>query len=213
MACDQRLAAGGRPCTVGLTGGLASGKSTVARLLVRRGVAVLDADRVVHELYQPGAVGAAAVRELFGDGVLDRDGGVDRAALAARTLAYDDDRRRLEAAVHPLVRVRVRAWLATRPAAAPAGVEAALLVETGSFRDYDVLVVVSCSDEQQLERAIARGVAPERARQILAAQLPLAEKRALADVVVDNSGPAEALPAAVDAAWERVLALCGGRGA
>lgn len=211
MACEAPGNAAAGPCAVGLTGGLASGKSTAACLLLARGVAVLDADRVVHELYRPGEPGAAAVLALFGDTVLDDGGGVDRAALAERVLGREEDRRRLEAVVHPLVRARVHEWLAARPAAAPAVVEAALLVETGSYRDYDVLVVVSCDAGQQLERAVARGMAPERARELLGAQLPLAEKCAVADVVIDNSGAAEALPAAVDEAWQRVLVRCGER--
>ncbi len=201
-----------RPCTVGLTGGLASGKSTVARRLEALGAAVLDADRVVHGLYRPGGAGAAAVRELFGDGVLAPDGGVDRAALAARVGRDPEARRRLEAAVHPLVRERVAAWLAALAARpeppAVAVVEAALLLETGAWRAYDLLAVVWCRPEQQLERAVARGMPEGLARDLLAAQLPLEEKRRLADVVVDNSGPPAALAAEVERAWREILARC-----
>ncbi len=203
-----------RPCTVGLTGGLASGKSTVARMLAERGAAVLDADRVVHELYRPGEGGAREVVRLFGPGVLRPSGEVDRVELAARVSRDPGARKRLEEAVHPLVRERVREWLEAL-AAVPGGpevavVEAALLVETGSWQAYDLLVVVWCRPRQQLERAVARGMPEERARALLAAQLPLEEKVRVADVVVDNSGPPEALGAEVDRAWGEILARCGG---
>ena len=100
-----------RPCLVGLTGGLASGKSAVARLLETRGVPVLDADREVHRLYRPGAAGATVVARLFGDGVLAADGGVDRAALARQVFADVEALARLNAAVHPLVRAAVEDWV------------------------------------------------------------------------------------------------------
>ncbi len=203
-----------RPCTVGLTGGLASGKSTVARMLAERGAAVLDADRVVHELYRPGEEGALAVAGLFGSEVLHPSGEVNRAVLAERVSRDAGNRRRLEEVIHPLVRERVRAWL-EELAAGPGGpavavVEAALLVETGSFRSYDLLVVVWCPPRQQLRRAVARGMPEARARALLEAQLPLREKVRLADIVVDNSGPPEALAAEVDRAWGEILHRCGG---
>ncbi len=201
-----------RPCVVGLTGGLASGKSTVARELARRGAEVLDADAVVHELYRPGAEGAAAVEKIFGPSVLDASGEVDRDALAARLQSDPAAVERLNAAVHPLVRRRVRNWIQELAARDEpprvAVVEATLMVESGSWRDHDLLVVVWCRPEQQLERAVARGMDPARARTLLALQMPLAAKRRLAQVVVDNSGPPEALPGRVEAAWREILSRC-----
>jgi len=201
-----------RPCLVGLTGGLASGKSTVARLLEARGVPVLDADREVHRLYETGAAGATAVRGLFGESVLAADGSVNREALAHLLLADDAVLARLNAAVHPLVRTAVEEWVSGlgRGDEPPpvAVVEAALLVETGGREAYDVLAVVWCTAAQQLERALGRGIAEERAHGLLAAQLPIDAKRTAADVVIDNSGPPEALPAEVDRAWREVLDLC-----
>ena len=196
------------PCTVGLTGGLASGKSTVAALLAGLGAEVFDADAAVRELYRPGGAGARDVAFLFGDGVLDADGGVDRARLAERVLDDPGARRRLEGAIHPLVRTSIEAWLAALDPPAVAVVEAALLVETGSWRRYDLLAVVLCSAEQQLERALARGVPADRARGLLRAQRPPDELRALADVVIDNSGPPEALEAEVRQAWRQIAARC-----
>jgi dephospho-CoA kinase len=204
-----------RPCLVGLTGGLASGKSAVARLLEAQGMPVLDADREVHRLYRPGAAGAVAVARLFGDGMLAEDGGVDRDALARRVLADGEALARLNAAVHPLVRAAVREWAGGlgRGAEAPAVavVEAALLVETGGRDAYDVLVVVWCTAAQQLGRAVGRGVSDARARALLGAQLPIDAKREAADVVIDNSGPPDALNAEVGRAWVEVLALCAAR--
>ncbi len=201
-----------RPCVAGLTGGLATGKSTVARLLGALGAAVIDADAVVHELYAAGQPGAAAVAELFGPAVLAPDGSVDRNRLAALVQDDPDARRRLEAAIHPLVRRRIAAWieaLAAKPTPPPvAVVEASLMVETDSAGAYDLLVVVRCRPEQQLERAIARGMPEVRARALLAAQMPIDEKAALADIVVDNSGREEALPERVREAWEAILERC-----
>jgi dephospho-CoA kinase len=196
------------PCTVGLTGGLASGKSTVARMLEARGVPVFDADAAVHELYRPGQEGARVVSELFGPAVLDAEGGVDRRQLAELVLDDSEARSRLEAAIHPMVRHRVAAWLGSLGSESIVVVEAALLVETGSYRDYDVLVVVWCEPEQQFERALARGVPPERARRFLAAQTPLDRKRQLADVVVDNRGNLEDLEEEVDRVYSEIQRYC-----
>ena len=196
---------------VGLTGGLASGKSTIAKILADRGVPVFDADAAVHLLYRAGGEGAAAVAELFGQEVLDAMGDVDREALAARVLGDVQARLQLEAAIHPLVRHLVAEWLESLHNEPVAVVEAALLVETGSFRDYDVLMVVWCRQHQQLERAIARGLPAERAEGLIKAQLPLDEKVEMANVVIDNRGNPEDLAQEVDGAWMQVLKLCADR--
>ncbi len=193
---------------MGLTGGLASGKSTIAKILAGRGVPVFDADAAVHELYQAGREGAAAVAKLFGHEALDATGGVDRAALAARVLDDPRARLQLEAAIHPLVRGQVTEWLESIHDEPVAVVEAALLVETGSYRDYDVLMVAWCRPDQQLERAVARGLSADRARGLINAQLPLDDKKKVADVVVDNRGDPEYLEHEVEQAWTTVLKLC-----
>ena len=193
---------------VGLTGGLASGKSTTAKILAARGVPVFDADDAVHELYRRGGEGAAAVAELFGQEMLDAMGDVDREALAARVLGNSRARLRLETAIHPLVRHLIAEWLESLNTEPVAVVEAALLVETGSYRDYDVLMVVWCRQNQQLDRAVARGLPAERARGLIDAQLPLDEKKEVADVVVDNRGDLEYFAQEVDRAWTQVLNLC-----
>jgi len=199
------------PCTVGLTGGLASGKSTVAAILESLGAEVFDCDSYVHELYRPGAAGALDVGYLFGDRVLNPDGGVDRARLAELVLVDPEARARLEGAIHPLVRDGVEGWLATLGPRAVAVVEAALLVETGSFRNYDLLAVVWCDPDQQLRRAIDRGVPAERAQGLLAAQKAMTEKRDLADVAIDNNGSRLELDAEVQRAWGEIVTRCRGR--
>ncbi len=190
---------------VGLTGGVASGKSTLARALAGHGAAVCDADDLVEALYRPGGGGARAVRELFGPAAVAPDGGVDRGALGAIVLADPAARRRLEAAVHPQVRARVAAWLDELQRADPspgvAVVEAALLVETGAFHDYDRLIVVTAGLDARRARALAAGWGAERFERVIAAQLGDAERAAAADYVVRNDRGPEELAAAAATLW------------
>ena len=202
-----------QPCTVGLTGGLASGKSTVAAGLERLGAKIFDCDAYVHELYRPVGAGAADLAFLFGESVIAADGGVDREKLAALVIEDAAARSRLEGAIHPLVRSGVSTWLQTLESRSIAVVEAALLVETGSWKSYDLLAVVWCEPHQQIERAVARGMTPGLARGLIAAQLPLADKRALAHTVIDNSKGRAELVAEVERAWEEIVTGCVQRGA
>ena len=181
---------------VGLTGGLASGKSTVAEWLRQAGFLVVDADRVVAELYAPGGRGAAAVRRLFGGGYLTAAGAVDRPQLAERVFADPEARRRLEAAVHPLVRERFR-----EIAGAASGVvvyEATLLVESGHSEHFDLVVSVEAPGEKRLRWAVARGMDEAAARERLAAQGDGAARRAGADRILANDGTLADLRRAVD---------------
>lgn len=174
-----------RALKVGLTGGLASGKSTVARWLAEAGFRVIDADRLVAELYAPGAPGAEEVRRLFGDSVLDPSGAVDHARVAERVFADPEARRALEAAVHPLVRQRFE-----EQAEKTAGVvilEATLLVEAGYGPSFDCIATVEAPPEERLARAVARGVPEADARARLLAQGDGAARRAAAGRVIDNS--------------------------
>lgn len=180
----------------------------MARFLERLGAGVFDCDAFVHELYRPGGAGALDVAFLFGETMLDTAGGVDRDALAARVLDDAEARARLEGAIHPLVRAGVSEWLAKLESREVAVIEAALLVETGSWRDYDLLAVVWCEVDQQLERAVARGVPADRARRLLDAQAALDDKREVADIVIDNSGDRQALGAEVERAWHDILDRC-----
>lgn len=195
--------------TVGLTGGIACGKSTVAEILRGRGVPVLDADQVARAVVQPGSPALAEIVARFGAAVLRPDGALDRAALR-RIVAVDAAARQdLEAMTHPRIGAGIQSWLAGQAEAGTpvAAVEAALMVETGSHARYDRLLVVACSPPVQLERLMARDHLDEAAaRRWLAAQLPVTEKVSLADAVVWNEGAPASLPSAVDAAW-RALGL------
>ena len=194
---------------VGLTGGVACGKSTLARLLCDLGAAVCDADLVVRELYRGGGPGARAVDALFGPGLLAADGGVDRAALAGLVLADPTARRRLEEAVHPLVRDWITAWLGPlehgpEPPAV-AVVEAALLVETGYWRDYHRVVVVTAAAPVRRARALASGWDPRAFERVLAAQADDAAREKVADYVVVNAGDEAALKAVAERLWQTLL--------
>ena len=177
--------------TLGLTGGLASGKSTVARLLAERGATVVDADRLVAELYEPGEAGARVAAELFGPTVLDGRGAVDRAAVSRIVFSDADARRRLERAIHPLVRERF-ARVASEAPGGVAVLEATLLVEAGYAPGFDLVVTVEAPTEVRLARAVGRGMDEAEARRRLDAQGEGEARRAGADVVIANDGdPAE----------------------
>lgn len=195
--------------TVGLTGGVGSGKSTVASLLEARGATVLDADRLVAEQYGPGLECTAAIAARFGPRVLAPDGSVDRRVLGTLVLADEQARRWLEGLVHPAVRQEVERWLESlRTSASPppiAVVEAALLVETGAWRDYDRLVVVTAPLPVRRARALAGGWTPEQFDRTVAAQATDATRESVAHHVVPNAGDLASLARAVDALWDELL--------
>jgi dephospho-CoA kinase len=175
----------------GLTGGLASGKSTVAARLRALGVPVIDADQVARDVVEPGTPGLEAVVAAFGEAVLHADGTLDRAKLGDRVFGDAAERRKLNAILHPLIGAATAARIATLEARgeAVACYEAALLVENGIADMFRPLVVVSVALPIQVARAMARDGATEaQARARIAAQLPLASKVLAADFVIDNSG-------------------------
>lgn len=180
---------------VGLTGGLASGKSTVGRLLAEGGCTVLDADRVVADLYRPGEPGALAVRDLFGPEALDAAGAVDHRVVGAKVFADAKARKALEAAIHPLVRARFEEVAAALPADAIAVHEANLLVEAGFGPRFDLIVIVEAPVEARLDRAVSRGLPREDAAARLAAQGDGLTRRQAAHREIDNSGDPEGLEA------------------
>lgn len=181
---------------VGLTGGLAAGKSTVARLLRERGLMVVDADRLVAELYGSGQPGAEAVVRLVGRGYLDNNGAVDRPRLASLIFSDETARRQLEAVIHPLVRARF-AELADKTEGV-AVLEATLLVEAGYAPDFDLVVSVEAPAELRLHRAIERGLSETEARARLEAQGDGAARRQAAHWVIENQGGVAELEAEVD---------------
>ncbi len=181
---------------VGLTGGMASGKSTVAKWMHEAGFLVVDADRVVADLYAPGEPGAQAVRELFGATALTSDGAVDRVKVAERVFTDPEARRRLEQAIHPLVRHHFR-----QIAEHANGVivyEATLLVESGHSETFDLVVSIEAPEDRRLEWAMARGMDEAAARARLLAQGDGNRRRAGSDRVITNDGTLEDLRPAIN---------------
>lgn len=191
---------------VGLTGGLATGKSFVGRTLAGLGCHLIRNDDLGHAVMLPGAEAYDGIVREFGSAILNPDGSIDRRKLAA--VVFHDPGRlaALTALVHPPVRARTRAELDAFAKAHPDGiavVEAAILVETGSFREYEKLIVAVCGVEQQIERAMARdGLTREEVVDRLSRQMPLAEKIRYADYVVDTSGTKENTIAQTKAVYE-----------
>jgi dephospho-CoA kinase len=188
---------------VGLTGGIGSGKSTVARLLEERGAVVFDADALAREAVEPGTPGHDAVVRRFGANVLAPGGELDREALASIVFADPAARRDLEAIVHPEVRrLLAEGCEAYQDSDRVVVFSAPLLVETGMHTAFQVLVVVSAPVETQVERLLRdRAMSEEQVRARIAAQAPLEEKAAVADVIVDNDGSIEELREQVDGLW------------
>ena len=175
-----------RALRVGLTGGLASGKSTVAGWLRDAGFQVVDADRLVAELHQAGGEGAAAVRALFGPEMLNERGGVDHTKVAARVFKDPEARFALESAVHPLVRKKFEELVAK--AQDIIVLEATLLVEAGYAPGFDLIVTVEAPCELRYQRAVSRGLDPDSARGRLLAQGDGEQRRNAAHRILDNSG-------------------------
>ena len=188
--------------TVGLTGGIATGKSTVAKMLRHRGFPVADADQFARDVVAPGTGGLAEVVEQFGPEVCTPEGELDRAALRSIVLNDPTARKALERITHPRIRQATVEWfVAQAERGAPvAFIEAALLVETGAHEMYPFLVVVTCDPTTQRERLMARNqIGPDEADRWLSTQLPLHEKEAVATHIIRNDGDLAALEAQVDA--------------
>jgi dephospho-CoA kinase len=200
--------------TVGLTGGIGSGKSAVSALLRERGAVVVDADLVAREVVEPGTAGLAAVVEAFGSDVLRADGSLDRPALGRRVFGDPAQLARLNAVLHPLIAERTaELWADAERAGAQVLVhDVALLVENGLAGRYDAVVVVAADPATQLDRLVRRrGMPEDEARARIAAQAGLADRLAVATHVIRNDGSLEELAAQVDDVW-RALTSAGGRG-
>lgn len=188
---------------VGLTGGLASGKSTVAAILRELGAAVFDADEIVRDLYAEGGAGAEAARELFGDAVLRPDGTVDRSRIASIVFADPARRHALEAKIHPLVRAeRAKRFAeAERAGARVAVAEASQLLESKTESDYDRVLLVLAPEEARVRRWLESGGDGEDARRRIAAQLPPEAARLRAQDVIVNDGTLHELRQKVTATY------------
>lgn len=177
---------------VGLTGGIATGKSAVDALLSELGAEIIDADVLAREIVEPGEPALAEIAAEFGSGVLDPDGRLDRKALGAVVFADAGRRRRLEQITHPRIRERFLARLARLTADGYRGLvffDAPVMIESGNYRNMDKLVVVITDEATQIARLMARdGIDRDEALRKIRSQMPLAEKAKLADYVIDNSG-------------------------
>ena len=187
--------------TVGLTGGIASGKSTVSRIFASLGALTIDADQVVARLYRPGQAGHDALVREYGTEIVRPDGEIDRVRLADIAFATPESAQRLNALIHPLVIAEERRMVD----AIGDGIvvnEATLLLEAGGRERYDKIVVVDVPPDVQVERAVARGMTREDAVRRISRQMPREERLRSADYVIDNGGDSRALEAAAGAVFE-----------
>ncbi|MQA96558.1 MAG: dephospho-CoA kinase [Streptosporangiales bacterium] len=202
---------------VGLTGGIGSGKSEVSRRLASYGAVVIDADKLAREVVEPGTPGLAAVVEEFGEEMLRPDGSLDRQRLGSVVFADAERRKALNAIVHPLVGERTRELMDAAEQGSIVVYDVPLLTEGGLASMYDVVVVVDVPPEVQLDRlAGLRGMTREDAQARIDAQASREDRRAIASVIIDNSGPLEDLDAQVAELWielvQQVEGMAGAEG-
>ncbi len=197
--------------SVGLTGGVGSGKSTIARMLIGHGAAAVDADAIAHELTQSGGAAIDDIRRAFGSAAIAPDGALDRSWMRARVFADPAARRTLEGLLHPLIRATSNKRAEEHLAAGTAYVVFVipLLVESGDARGrFDRILVIDCSEATQIARVCARpGIDPSMAREILAAQATRAQRLAAADDVLFNEAPLPAIAERVERLHRHYLAL------
>jgi dephospho-CoA kinase len=194
---------------VGLTGGIGSGKSTVAELLVRRGAVVVDADAVARSVVEPGTPALAALVERFGEGVLGADGALDRPKLAELAFADEQSRKDLEAITHPAINAEFLRQMQAAPADGIVVCDVPLLAESpaAQARGYPVVIVVEAPRALRLERLEGRGVPRDDAERRMAAQASDEERRAIATHLIDNSGDLAALEPQVETLWTDLLRI------
>ena len=196
---------------VGLTGGIGSGKSTVSERLAALGAVILDADKAARAVVEPGTPGLAQITEAFGPSVLAPDGSLDRAKLAEIVFADESALAKLNAITHPLIRDHIQA---AEAAAIQAGGDdlilvhdVALLAEWGRAKEFDLVIVIDVPTETQVERLTKqRGLPEGQARARIAAQATRDQRRAIADIIIDNSGPRSALDRRVTEVWSDLKA-------
>jgi dephospho-CoA kinase len=188
---------------VGLTGGVASGKSTVSAMLAERGAVVIDADLLAREAVAPGTDGLEAVVKEFGTEVIGPDGALDRPRLGALVFADPERRKALEAIIHPRVRERAAEIEAAAPPGSVVVHDIPLLAETGQAGSFDAVVVVDVPENVQVDRMVRlRGMSEDEARARIAAQASREERLSIATYVIDNTGSPDDLPARVDEVYE-----------
>jgi dephospho-CoA kinase len=195
---------------IGLTGGIASGKSVVASRLAEHGAVVVDADRIAREVVEPGTPALARIADEFGDGVIAPDGSLDRAALGALVFSSPEKRAVLNAITHPAVGERSHELFEAAGAADPNAIvvyDVPLLVETARTDEFDLVVVVNASTDTRVERMTQlRGMTRDEALHRVNSQATDTERLAVADVVIDSNGTLDETRAQADALWERLSA-------
>ncbi|MFL6247964.1 MAG: dephospho-CoA kinase [Thermoanaerobaculia bacterium] len=194
---------------VGLTGGIASGKSTIVRMLAGLGCRTVDADAIVARLYRPGEAGHEAIVRTYGQAILLPDGEIDRRKLADIAFSKPEEARKLNALIHPIViaeQARLFREAEERGEDAVYIVEATLLLESGGKQRFDRIVVVDVDPEVQIARAIGRGMTAEEAKRRIAHQMPREERLRHADYVIDNSGDERVALAEATRVYELLLA-------
>jgi len=191
---------------IGLTGGIACGKSTVADMLVRRGAMLIDADRIAREVVEPGTPALRQIAETFGESVLLPDGSLDRKKLGSLIFGDESKRLALNEIVHPAVRAEIKQRMERNEAIAPdklSVVDIPLLYESKLYSMFEEVMVVYAPPAVQIERLMKRNdLSREEAEARLNAQMPIEEKRKLADIVIDNGGTIEETEAQVDVFWK-----------
>jgi len=218
---DEQHGAGGRGAAgmilrVGLTGGLASGKSTAGRILAGLGCVVIDADRIVHDLYRPGEPGWEALVGHYGRDILHGDDEIDRPKLAALALSTPEGAAELNGLIHPLVLEREAEIIAAEERRFPdedriVVAEATLLLEAGGRERYDRIIVVDAPRELQIRRAVERGLTKEDAARRIARQMTREQRRALADYVIGNDGDLGALERSTRLVWDDLMNVLGAK--
>ena len=199
-----------KPYTIGLTGGIGSGKSAVAALFAKQGIAVIDTDEIAHELTRPGGAAIEPIRTAFGSDLIGADGALDRARMRKLVFGNLAEKKKLEAILHPLI--REESLRRGERAGSPYSILVIpLLAEGGIDRSrYERVLVVDCTEAQQIERAMRRsGLSEGEVRDILAAQATREQRLSLADDVIDNRGPPEALERQVSRLNQKYLTLAG----
>ena len=187
---------------VGLTGGIGSGKSTVATMLALKGASIVDADDIARRVVEPGSPVLARLAEEFGADIVRDDGSLDRALLASRAFVDERSTRHLNEITHPPIRELAEAEISSAEDVSPVVVyEMPLLVETGQVSLVDAVVVVDVPESVQVERALARGMSEDDVRQRMERQASRAERLAAADAVVDNTGNVSHTQSQVDSLW------------
>lgn len=193
---------------VGLTGGIATGKSTVGAMFVELGCHLIESDQITHQLFEPGQAVHAAVVKQFGNRILALDGTIDRRILGDIVFKDPQARAKLNSLVHPAIIQRQREWLKDMEAQDPHGiaiVDAALMIEVGTYKNYDKVIVVTCSPEIQRERLRARSaLSEEKIESRIRSQMPNEEKIKYADFVIDNSGSVESTRVQVETVYQQL---------